>query len=178
MTSWWIHTAWTAKIVPEYRYGAVKYLLVCPSSNNVCRRHCIVVYMCISWYDMSSVPPISTWCHSGGSYELTPPVYNFLLTGGKYFLLMCVVLYTNTMHMLTGLIFQPRPFMPFQLSWYLFIMTSFPCLYKVSESTYCTKYLLWVLTLDSDEQPSDHMCEGYCICIVQCLSVLPLQLLQ
>ena len=37
--------------------------------------------MCISWYDMTlscSVPPTSTWCHSGGSYELTAPVYNFL----------------------------------------------------------------------------------------------------
>ena len=37
--------------------------------------------MCISWYDMTlscSVPPTSTWCHSGGSYELTVPVYNFL----------------------------------------------------------------------------------------------------
>ena len=107
--------------------------------------------MCISWYDMTlscSVPPTSTRCHSGGSYELTVPVYNFLLTGGQYLFEMCV---TNaSMHMLTGLIFQPRPFTPFQLSWYLFIMTidtSPLCLYKVSESIYLLhKILLWVLT--------------------------------
>ena len=51
--------------------------------------------MCISWYDMTlscSVPPTSTRCHSGGSYELTAPVYNFLLTGGS------VVLYTNSIN--------------------------------------------------------------------------------
>ena len=58
--------------------------------------------------------------------------------------------YIASMHMLTGLIFQPRPFTPFQLSWYLFIMTidtSPLCLYKVSESIYILhKMLLWVLT--------------------------------
>ena len=26
--TWWIHTAWTAKIIPEYRYGTVKFALV------------------------------------------------------------------------------------------------------------------------------------------------------
>ena len=55
--------------------------------------------------------------------------------------------------MLTGLIFQPRPFILFQLSWYLFIMTidtSPLCLYKVSESTYIN-ILLWVLTTATDE---------------------------
>ena len=86
--------------------------------------------MCISWYDMAlscNVPPTSMRCHSGGSYELTAPVYNFLLTGGQY-----DMLYIASMHILTGLIFQPRPF---QLSWYLFIMTidtSPLCFYKVS----------------------------------------------
>ena len=102
--------------------------------------------MCISWYDMTlscSVPPTSTWCHLGGSYELTAPVYNVLLTGGKYDI---------PMHILTGLIFQPRPF---TLSWYLFIMTidtSPLCFYKVSESIYILhKTLLWVLTTATDE---------------------------
>ena len=108
--------------------------------------------MCISWYDMTmscSVPPTSTWCHSGGSYELTVPVYNFLLTGGQY------LLYINTMHILTGLIFQPRPFILFLLS---SIDTSPLYLYKVSESIYILhNILLWVSTMNIFI-----LCEGYC----------------
>ena len=50
--------------------------------------------MCISWYDMTLSCSVPTWCHSGGSYELTAPVYNFLLIGGKYLSLICGVLYT------------------------------------------------------------------------------------
>ena len=47
-------------------------------------------------------------------------------------MICCVI----PMHILTGLIFQPRPF---TLSWYLFIKTidtSPLCFYKVSESIY------------------------------------------
>ena len=123
------------------------YSQICPRSNNsvlkvMCSvnpsewRHCRAVYMCISWYDMTlscSVPPTSTWCHSGGSYELTAPVYNFLLTGGQYTCLLCYT-WINA----HAWFFNPNP------SYFSSCLdTRLPCLYKVSEST-LHKPLLWV----------------------------------
>ena len=70
--------------------------------------------------------------------------------------MICVVLYTNTNAHSYWLDFSThRPFIPFQLSWYLFIMTidtSPLCFYKVGESIYILhKILLWVLTTATDE---------------------------
>ena len=55
--------------------------------------------------------------------------------------------YTLAMHML----FQPRPFTPFQLSWYLFIMTIDTTLLCLCKFIYIAQNLPWVLTTATDE---------------------------
>ena len=124
--------------------------------------------MCISWYDMTlscSVPPTSTWCHSGGRYELTVPVYNQEAN-------IRVVLYAHAYLLDFS---THRPFTPFQLSWYLFIMTidtSLLCNCVRSVKVHCTTVGIDITSVLY--QPSAHMCEGCCSCRL-CVSCLHLQ---
>ena len=116
-----------------------------------------------------SVPPTSTRCHSGGSYELTVPVYK---TGGQYLFEMCVVLYTNV-HAY-WLDFNPDPS---YFSSCLGTSSSY-YLYKVSESIHCTQNVSVDIDITFNSycvfEPSAHMCEGYgssrvCVCLCLCL---------
>ena len=80
------------------------------------------------------------------------------------------------MHMLTGLIFEPRPFIPFQLSWYLFIDTSLPCLYKVSGSIYIAQnFTVGIdITATVNPRPTCARVTVVVLCVCVCLSATTL----